>query len=394
MACLREQALDGRLGTVSCNEEGCVFRRFSRFGSETTFGESPEAYCVLQLRLRAGDSEDAEDPGEPAGEEQRSVRDNDGAGPNIDSLMRDPEAVRKYLYGIDHGQIYIHPDGPWTDLNFAIDPTLNPDTINVTDGNGKVLKTLKDPEGKSEWVEWDTENDRPMGLPAESGRNEGKSSAFVRQLENLAHEIIIDYGFEEFDRVWRKWQRQGGNETMCGASGTERPSEEFIPVDLDDPDEDFGLKTGNATDADKFAAETLEAFRSYGSRDEEVIVSEEEFSKLVTLMSPGNENLRGRLWDWYDRRPGISREATDGDSRPPTPDSDGAWEWTVQAIRDLVDQRLREHGVVPGETLGHSCSCHRRRDKPCYVCFSFGCTYHRDRDIATVERDPDKERNV
>lgn len=58
MACLRESAVDGRFGTLSCYEEGCVFRLNSTDGSTWTSSEASEADCVLQLRLRAGDPED------------------------------------------------------------------------------------------------------------------------------------------------------------------------------------------------------------------------------------------------------------------------------------------------------------------------------------------------
>jgi len=57
MACLREQTLEGRSGTILCDEEGCQFRRFAtRSGYEVISGAWPPD-CVLQLRLRAGNAE-------------------------------------------------------------------------------------------------------------------------------------------------------------------------------------------------------------------------------------------------------------------------------------------------------------------------------------------------
>lgn len=58
MACLRESSLEGRSGALQCDEEGCKFRLFKTSdGSELT-PLSPETDCVLQLRLRTGDSEE------------------------------------------------------------------------------------------------------------------------------------------------------------------------------------------------------------------------------------------------------------------------------------------------------------------------------------------------
>ena len=57
MACLREQAPDGRIGTVSCDEEGCLFRPIAALGDKDFDEKTSEADCLLQLRFRAGDSE-------------------------------------------------------------------------------------------------------------------------------------------------------------------------------------------------------------------------------------------------------------------------------------------------------------------------------------------------
>lgn len=56
MACLREQASDGRLGTISCDETGCLFRRIEAESDTAVAYETPKADCLLQLRLRTGDS--------------------------------------------------------------------------------------------------------------------------------------------------------------------------------------------------------------------------------------------------------------------------------------------------------------------------------------------------
>ena len=59
MACLREQTPDGRFGTLSCDEEGCLFRCIKNPSNSEIVALSPETDCVLQLQLRAGHSEDA-----------------------------------------------------------------------------------------------------------------------------------------------------------------------------------------------------------------------------------------------------------------------------------------------------------------------------------------------
>lgn len=56
MACLRETPLDGRVGTVSCNEEGCLLRLVTSESGGITSTNASEAHCVLQLRLRTGDA--------------------------------------------------------------------------------------------------------------------------------------------------------------------------------------------------------------------------------------------------------------------------------------------------------------------------------------------------
>ena len=56
MACLREQALEGRGGAIQCDEEGCELRLKSFAGVGIIDDDPSEPDCLLQLRLRAGDS--------------------------------------------------------------------------------------------------------------------------------------------------------------------------------------------------------------------------------------------------------------------------------------------------------------------------------------------------
>lgn len=72
MACLREQPPDGRLGAISCDEEGCVYRQITTDGGTYVVGETPEANCVLQLRLRARDAK--ESGSDPFGERGSAKR--------------------------------------------------------------------------------------------------------------------------------------------------------------------------------------------------------------------------------------------------------------------------------------------------------------------------------
>lgn len=58
MTCLRAQALEGRRGALQCDEEGCDFRLRTPEGSPLADAETSPDYCLLQLRLRAGDSEE------------------------------------------------------------------------------------------------------------------------------------------------------------------------------------------------------------------------------------------------------------------------------------------------------------------------------------------------
>src|SRR6478736_8795061 len=57
MACLRNEAVEGRGGAVRCDEEGCEFRLIEAPGRRLVAATTPQADCVLQLRLRAGATE-------------------------------------------------------------------------------------------------------------------------------------------------------------------------------------------------------------------------------------------------------------------------------------------------------------------------------------------------
>jgi len=57
MACLREQTVTRGDGIVQCNEEGCQLRSHATRGGARIDNYPPETDCVLQLRLRAGDTE-------------------------------------------------------------------------------------------------------------------------------------------------------------------------------------------------------------------------------------------------------------------------------------------------------------------------------------------------
>ena len=55
VACLRGQAITGRVRDVSCNAEGCKYLRVSASRTGRTTVETHEGDCVLQLRLRTCD---------------------------------------------------------------------------------------------------------------------------------------------------------------------------------------------------------------------------------------------------------------------------------------------------------------------------------------------------
>jgi len=57
MACAREAAADGRVGTLPCDETDCLFGRVTLRGNQITIENTSQTDCVLQFRLRAGDSE-------------------------------------------------------------------------------------------------------------------------------------------------------------------------------------------------------------------------------------------------------------------------------------------------------------------------------------------------
>ena len=57
MECLRAKTVAGRRGTIPCPTEGCLHRRFSIDSNSFVAEEAPKTDCLLQLRLRAGDSQ-------------------------------------------------------------------------------------------------------------------------------------------------------------------------------------------------------------------------------------------------------------------------------------------------------------------------------------------------
>src|SRR5689334_21322460 len=61
MACLREQAAEGRFRTLQCNETDCEFRLNTDRGRRRASESPSEGDCLLQLRLRAGDAEESGD---------------------------------------------------------------------------------------------------------------------------------------------------------------------------------------------------------------------------------------------------------------------------------------------------------------------------------------------
>src|SRR5690242_8810540 len=55
MACLRESSPEEFSGVLLCDEKGCQLRFHTHSSDSGITQETPEAYRVLQLRLRAGD---------------------------------------------------------------------------------------------------------------------------------------------------------------------------------------------------------------------------------------------------------------------------------------------------------------------------------------------------
>lgn len=122
MACLREETADRRVGIVSCDEEGCLLRRVSNHTNTFIDGETPEAHCVLQLRLRAGDAQDA-------GREPKPIYESTTAhspifsGPKYDKIAQDYRDAKisinqvrrdlgylEFNAGVDHAKLYLPGD--------------------------------------------------------------------------------------------------------------------------------------------------------------------------------------------------------------------------------------------------------------------------------------------
>lgn len=62
MECLRGQTFAGRRGTIPCPTQGCLHRRFSIDSNTFVAEETSKADCLLQLRLRTGDTPDPSRP--------------------------------------------------------------------------------------------------------------------------------------------------------------------------------------------------------------------------------------------------------------------------------------------------------------------------------------------
>jgi len=252
MACLRETPLDGRLGVVSCDETGCLHRRFPPGSGADVVEGTPEADCLLQLQLRAGDAEDSEyspDPDHEDAGRDRPVRTIENVELLSISLDAEPGP-----YG---GELHIGPAvGVPVDVNFnefkfaKIRPNPIDRAGDALDDRFRLTKAHDRPEGQRrldirpvddapgliytstmpesdlvrrlrermeqldlgddgaisqfyhEW--WGAADTGSMGQHAQLDPHEPEDTD--RGLEDLAHGIIIDYGFEAFDRVWRKWQ--------------------------------------------------------------------------------------------------------------------------------------------------------------------------------------------
>lgn len=65
MACLRGTPLEGRLGDVQCDEEGCEFRCVTHLQYKGDPVEASQGDCLLQLQLRAGDAPSPRDLNTP-----------------------------------------------------------------------------------------------------------------------------------------------------------------------------------------------------------------------------------------------------------------------------------------------------------------------------------------
>lgn len=105
MACLRESSFEGRIGVVQCDEEGCEFRREQVGGPVYAPGDTSTGDCILQLRLRAGDTEKPRD-GFPSWSSDEKLRYFEWV--DKDSSYLDANNVR--LYSIDLVKKPIHPD--------------------------------------------------------------------------------------------------------------------------------------------------------------------------------------------------------------------------------------------------------------------------------------------
>lgn len=96
MECLRRQTPEERGGTLRCDAEGCEYRLFPASRPDGSHMQAPETDCVLQLQLRAGDSEG-------------SVSDDSELQARVDKITAriDEErrvTLNKFIYGEERGK--------------------------------------------------------------------------------------------------------------------------------------------------------------------------------------------------------------------------------------------------------------------------------------------------
>lgn len=211
MACLRGQAPDGRLGIVSCDEEGCLFRRLEAGRSTLPTEEAPETHCLLQLQLRAGDAEDTEYSPDP---------DHEDAG-------RDRPARVIENAEFDFNEFALKIEKPPSGIERAGDALDEHWRLSSDDIKRGIPITTE-----QEIARFDPNGPRPT----------------------MGHE----------DRLW-EWDG--------------RP--------LEVPPESGGDE---------------------GEHDPEILVTEEQFARLVRIVAPMDAGLRAKLWVWFDHQPGVRRE--------------------------------------------------------------------------------------
>lgn len=104
MACLREQAPDGRRGAVSCDETDCLFRRFQGPSGTEFTPETLSSDCLLQLRLRIGTVEESGAAGSSTRDSENPLSDDfvlrtfDTEPNKFPQITVDKEKVHYYGY--------------------------------------------------------------------------------------------------------------------------------------------------------------------------------------------------------------------------------------------------------------------------------------------------------